>query len=167
MAGVVVNNYGSFPVVFVQGKGSTLTDKDGKTYIDFVAGIGVNCLGHGHPALVHAVTEQAQKTLHVSNYYLSDKGLGFADALLKITGMERAYFGNSGAEANEAAIKLARKYGWLSSGSPNGLAKRHIIVTPEQSFHERTLDTLWATEQSKFYVPALAPHPGGLRTIKA
>jgi acetylornithine/N-succinyldiaminopimelate aminotransferase len=167
MAGVVVNNYGSFPVVFVKGQGSTLSDKNGKTYIDFVAGIGVNCLGHGHPALVRAVTDQAQKTLHVSNYYLSDKGLSFADALLKITGMERAYFGNSGAEANEAAIKLARKYGWLSSGSPDGTAKRHVIVTLENSFHGRTLASLRATGQSKFHVPAFAPYPEGFRTIAA
>jgi acetylornithine/N-succinyldiaminopimelate aminotransferase len=89
MAGKTVNNYASFPVVFVSGAGATLYDKDGKQYIDFVAGIGVNCLGHGHQALVKAVQEQAAKQIHVSNYYTSDAGLAFADALLSKTGMER------------------------------------------------------------------------------
>ncbi|MDR1785927.1 MAG: acetylornithine/succinylornithine family transaminase [Spirochaetaceae bacterium] len=167
MAGFVVNNYGSFPVVFVSGKGSTLTDRDGKSYIDFVAGIGVNCLGHGHPALVKAVQDQAQRALHVSNYYLSDRGLAFAEALLKATGMERVYFCNSGAEANEAAIKLARKYGWLASGSPAGTAQRHVIVTLEKSFHGRTIATLRATGQEVFHAPAFAPYPEGFRHIRA
>ena len=167
MAGVVVNNYGSLPVTFESGKGAVLCDIHGKKYIDFVAGIGVNCLGHGHEALVQAIRDQAQKAIHVSNYYLSDKGCAFIEKLLRITRMEHAYFGNSGAEANEAAIKLARKYGWLQSGSPEGTAKRHVIVSLERSFHGRTLASLSATGQDKFHPPAFAPYPQGFRTIKA
>ncbi|MDR3311982.1 MAG: aminotransferase class III-fold pyridoxal phosphate-dependent enzyme [Spirochaetaceae bacterium] len=161
MAGNIVNNYGSFPVVFVSGKGATLTDRDGKEYIDFVAGIGVNCLGHGHPALVKAVREQAAKQIHISNYYNSDKGLAFSEALLKRTGMDRVYFGNSGAEANEAAIKLARKYGRQKDET----GKRCVIVTLDKSFHGRTLATLAATGQDAFHPPWFAPYPAGFRTI--
>jgi acetylornithine/N-succinyldiaminopimelate aminotransferase len=153
--------------MFESGRGAILYDVTGKKYIDFVAGIGVNCLGHGHDALVNALCAQAKKAIHVSNYYVSDKGRAFVENLLRITGMERAYFGNSGAEANEAAIKLARKYGWLQSGSPNETAKRHVVVTLEQSFHGRTLASLTATGQKKFHTPAFAPYPQGFRTIKA
>jgi acetylornithine/N-succinyldiaminopimelate aminotransferase len=172
MAGKTVNNYGSFPVVFVSGTGATLYDNAGKQYTDFVAGIGVNCLGHGHPALVQAVQEQVAKQIHVSNYYTSDVGLAFADALLARTGMERVYFGNSGAEANEAAIKLARKYGWLASKdskTPQGraLPVRNVIVTLEKSFHGRTLATLAATGQDVFHPPYFAPYPAGFRAIRA
>ncbi|MBR4180073.1 MAG: aminotransferase class III-fold pyridoxal phosphate-dependent enzyme, partial [Treponema sp.] len=109
----IVNNYGSFDVTFTKGKGSVLWDVNGKRYIDFIAGIGVNCLGHSYKPLVKAISQQAKRQIHISNYYLSDIGLVFADELLAITGFEKGYFGNSGAEANEAAIKLARKYGQL------------------------------------------------------
>jgi acetylornithine/N-succinyldiaminopimelate aminotransferase len=163
--GNIVNNYGSLPAVFVSGTGATLYDQEGKAYIDFVAGIGVNCLGHGHPALVKAVQEQAAKQIHVSNYYNSDAGLAFSEALLKRTNMERLYFGNSGAEANEAAIKLARKYGWLQS-SGAGQPSRNVIVTLEKSFHGRTLATLTATGQEAFHPPCFAPYPEGFRTIR-
>ncbi len=158
----VANNYGSFPVVFAKGEGAVLTDTNGKKYIDFVSGIGVNCLGHNHPALVKAVSEQAAKQIHISNYYLSDIGLQYADELLKETGMERAFFGNSGAEANECAIKLARKFGSLT-GNP----EKKVIVTLEKSFHGRTITTLRATGQEKFHNPAFAPYPEGFTHIKA
>ncbi|AEE16513.1 acetylornithine/succinylornithine family transaminase [Treponema brennaborense] len=173
MAGVIANNYGSFPVVFSHGNGSVLTDTDGKDYVDFVSGIGVNCLGHAHPALVKAVQEQAAKQIHISNYYNSDEGLAFANELLAASGMERVFFGNSGAEANEAAIKLARKYGWLCGGASavNGGASaaetRNVIVTLEKSFHGRTLATLRATGQEKFHAPCFEPFPGGFRHIRA
>jgi acetylornithine/N-succinyldiaminopimelate aminotransferase len=164
MAGNIVNNFGSFPVTFVSGKGATLTDKDGKEYVDFVAGIGVNSLGHGHPALVRAVQEQVARQIHVSNYYNSDKGLAFSAALLKAANMDRVYFGNSGAEANEAAIKLARKYGWLKS--KDSATPRNVIITLENSFHGRTLATLTATGQDAFHPPCFAPYPEGFRTIR-
>ena len=132
-----------------------------KEYIDFLSGIGVNCLGHNYKPLVKAITSQTKKQLHISNYYLSDIGLLYAQNLLNITGFERGYFGNSGAEANEAAIKLARKYGQLNGGE-----KRKTIVTLEGSFHGRTLATLRATGQSKFHSEAFAPYPEGFKTIK-
>ncbi len=181
MAGVIANNFGSLPVVFEKGQGCVLTDTDGKTYIDFVSGIGVNCLGHNHPKLVKAIQEQAAKQIHISNYYNSDKSLAFSALLLEKTGFSRVFFGNSGAEANEAAIKLARKYGWLVStgqiadaaGKKGEAASgasdkpRNVIVTLEKSFHGRTIATLSATGQDKFHPDCFAPYPAGFRTIKA
>ena len=164
---IIANNYGSFEVVFQRGEGSRLYDITGKEYIDFVSGIGVNCLGHNHPALVKAVQEQATKQIHISNYYNSDQGLAFAQELLVATGMDRIYFGNSGAEANEAAIKLARKYGWLKSQADGSGKPRNVIVTLEKSFHGRTLATLRATGQEKFHVPCFEPYPEGFRHIVA
>jgi acetylornithine/N-succinyldiaminopimelate aminotransferase len=158
----IVNNYGSFDVTFVKSKGATMWASDGKKYIDFIAGIGVNCLGHNYKPLVKAISSQARKQIHISNYYFSDIGLKFADELLEVTGFEKGYFGNSGAEANEAAIKLARKYGQL-----NGGAKRKTIVTLEWSFHGRTLATLTATGQDRFHPECFAPYPQGFKTIKA
>ena len=158
----ILNNYGSFDVVFAKGKGSTMWDVNGKKYIDFLSGIGVNCLGHNYKPLVKAISDQAKRQLHISNYYLSDIGLVFADELLAITGFEKGYFGNSGAEANEAAIKLARKYGQLNGGS-----KRKTIITLENSFHGRTLATLTATGQEKFHAECFAPYPEGFKTIRA
>lgn len=158
----IVNNYGSFDVVFEKSKGATMWASDGKKYIDFIAGIGVNCLGHNYKPLVRAISKQARRQIHISNYYFSDVGLDFAENLLRLTGFERGYFGNSGAEANEAAIKLARKYGQL-----NGGAKRKTIVTLESSFHGRTLATLTATGQNRFHPECFAPYPEGFKTIKA
>ena len=158
----IVNNYGSFDVTFEKSKGSTMWDVNGKKHIDFIAGIGVNCLGHNYKPLVNAISRQARRQIHISNYYFSDVGLDFAENLLRVTGFERGYFGNSGAEANEAAIKLARKYGQL-----NGGYKRKTIVTLESSFHGRTLATLTATGQDRFHPDCFAPYPEGFKTIKA
>lgn len=157
----IANNYGSFDLTFVKGKGSTLYSEDGKKYIDFISGIGVNCLGHNYRPLVKAISNQVKKEIHISNYYFSDIGKTFADELLQITGFSGAFLGNSGAEANEAAIKLARKY-----GQQNGGEKRKTIVTLEQSFHGRTLATLTATGQQKFHPDSFAPYPQGFKTIK-
>jgi acetylornithine/N-succinyldiaminopimelate aminotransferase len=134
MNGNIANNFGSFDVVFSSGNGSTLKDVNGKEYIDFVSGIGVNCLGHNHPKLVKTLQEQVAKQIHISNYYNSDIGLEYSKKLLSVTKMDKIYFGNSGAEANEAAIKLARKYGFLNGGE-----KRKTIVALEKSFHGRKL----------------------------
>jgi len=158
----IVNNYGSFDVVFVKGEGALLFDAEGKRYIDFIAGIGVNSLGHNYAPLVEAVQKQAAREIHISNYYLSDAGVAFADELLSATGFSGGFFGNSGAEANEAAIKLARKYGYMNGGE-----KRRTIYTLEQSFHGRTLATLTATGQKKFHPPYFAPYVADFKTIKA
>lgn len=156
----IVNNYGSFDITFVKSSGSTMWAADGKKYIDFISGIGVNCLGHNYKPLVKAISKQARTQIHISNYYFSDVGLKFADELLAVTGFEKGYFGNSGAEANEAAIKLARKYGQL-----NGGAKRKTIVTLDWSFHGRTLATLTATGQDRFHPECFAPYPEGFKKI--
>lgn len=158
----ILNNYGSFDVTFVKSKGSTMWDVNGKKYIDFISGIGVNCLGHNYKPLVKAISNQVKKQIHISNYYFSDVGLEFADALLEVTGFEKGYFGNSGAEANEAAIKLARKYGYLNGGE-----KRRTVITLENSFHGRTLATLTATGQDRFHPVCFAPYPLNFKTIKA
>lgn len=158
----VVNNYGSFDVTFVRGENATLWDKDGKKYIDFIAGIGVNSLGHANKDLVAAIASQAEKQIHISNYYLSDVGVEYAEELLRYTGFDGVYFGNSGAEANEAAFKLARKFGYL-----NGGAKRRVIYTLENSFHGRTLATLTATGQKKFHPECFAPYAECFKTIRA
>lgn len=158
----ILNNYGSFDIIFEKGNNATMTATDKKNYIDFVSGIGVNCLGHNYKPLVKALKKQVTKQIHISNYYFSDQGLEFANNLLKATGFEKGYFANSGAEANEAAIKLARKYGQLNGGS-----KRKTIVTLESSFHGRTLATLTATGQDKFHPDCFAPYPEGFKTIKA
>ncbi len=162
MEKLIVNNYGSFDTVFVKGKGSTLWDENGKEFIDFLSGIGVNSLGHNYKPLVKAIQKQAAKQIHISNYYFSDVGLKFAKRLLEVTGFEKGYFGNSGAEANEAAIKLARKWGYLNGGE-----KRRVIYTLESSFHGRTMATLTATGQDKFHPACFAPYVEGFKTIKA
>ena len=162
MEKLIVNNYGSFDITFTKGKDATLWDSKNKKYIDFIAGIGVNSLGHNNKALVKAISKQAKKQIHISNYYFSDTGLSYSKKLLKELNFDHGYFGNSGAEANEAAIKLARKYGELNGGS-----KRKTIITLESSFHGRTLATLTATGQNKFHPECFAPYPEGFKTIKA
>ncbi len=158
----VVNNYGSFDVVFKSGKGSVLKDVNGKKYIDFLSGIAVNCLGHGYKPLVKAISKQSKKMIHVCNYFFSDVGISYARSLLDATGFDGVFFGNSGAEANEAAIKLARKYGQMEGGD-----SKKTIVTLERSFHGRTLATLKATGQEKFHPSSFAPYPAGFKTIRA
>ena len=162
MEKLIVNNYGSFDITFTKGKNATLWDSKNKKYIDFIAGIGVNALGHNNKALVKVISKQAKKQIHISNYYFSDTGLSYSKKLLKELNFDHGYFGNSGAEANEAAIKLARKYGELNGGS-----KRKTIITLESSFHGRTLATLTATGQNKFHPECFAPYPEGFKTIKA
>ena len=162
MEKLIVNNYGSFDITFTKGKNATLWDSKNKKYIDFIAGIGVNSLGHNNKALVKAISKQAKKQIHISNYYFSDTGLSYSKKLLKELNFDHGYFGNSGAEANEAAIKLARKYGELNGGS-----KRKTIITLESSFHGRTLATLTATGQNKVHPECFAPYPEGFKTIKA
>ncbi|GHT78303.1 acetylornithine aminotransferase [Spirochaetia bacterium] len=149
MADVFMNTYHRLPVTFVRGEGSWLTDTQGKRYLDFGAGIAVNCLGHGHPALVKAISDQAAKLIHTCNYYMSDTSAAFAEKLVAAcsgAGMQKLFFANSGAEANEGAVKIARKYS-LKKYGPG----RHRIVTLKGSFHGRTITTLSATGQDKFH----------------
>lgn len=140
-----MNTYHRTGLVFDHGQGARLYTVDGAEYIDFTAGIGVNSLGHNHPGLVSAIAEQAAKTLHVCNYFMTEPSLRLAEQLTKLGDYDRVFFSNSGAEANEAAIKIARKYG--SSKNPD----KNVIVTLVDSFHGRTVTTLTATGQEKFH----------------
>jgi acetylornithine/N-succinyldiaminopimelate aminotransferase len=144
-----MNTYHRLPVTFTRGEGTWLWDTAGKKYLDFSSGIAVNCLGHGYPALVKALQEQAAKLIHVCNYYQSDIAVRFAERLVAAcsgVGMEKLFLANSGAEANEGAVKIARKYSLKKYG-----AGRHRIVTLKGSFHGRTVTTLSATGQDKFH----------------
>lgn len=135
--------YGRLPVTFSHGEGVYLFDTEGRRYLDGIAGIGVNALGHAHPAVTEAITAQAQKLVHTSNLYHIATQEALADALTRASGMEHCFFGNSGAEANEAAIKLARLYGHHKG------VKKPAIVVLEGAFHGRTLATLSATGNRK------------------
>jgi acetylornithine/N-succinyldiaminopimelate aminotransferase len=151
---VMAATYQRFPVVFIKGDGSKLWDTEGRSYIDFVAGIAVCNLGHAHPRISAALSQQAQTLLHVSNLYYTLPQIELASWLVENSFADRVFFGNSGAEANEAAIKLARKY-FKERGEDN----RFRIIAMERSFHGRTLATLSATGQEKIkkgFEPVLA-----------
>lgn len=150
-----MNNFGKrTPVCFVSGQGSTLTDTAGKTYLDLIGGLAVNVLGHAHPRLTEAICRQAGRLIHCSNlYYIENQAL-LAERLTALSGMDRAFLCNSGAEANEAAFKLARGY-FYKKGTP-----RPQIVSAVNSFHGRTLATVTATGQPKYHQP-FGPLPAG------
>ncbi|MBS0544643.1 MAG: aspartate aminotransferase family protein [Proteobacteria bacterium] len=139
----VMNTYARLPVAFTHGEGVWMYDETGKRYLDALSGIAVNTLGHNHPRLVKAIAEQAGRLLHTSNLYRIPLQEQLADRLAEISGMDEVFFGNSGAEANEGAIKLARMY-----GHTKGIELPHIIVM-ENAFHGRTLATLSATGNRK------------------
>ncbi len=141
---VIFNTYKRFPITIVRGKGCTLWDETDKAYTDFVAGIAVCNLGHAHPRVVEALCRQAETLWHVSNLYYTRPQTELASWLTAHSFADRVFFCNSGAEANEAAIKLARKY-----FSDQGVTSRFRIVSMQQSFHGRTLGTLSATGQDK------------------
>lgn len=141
---VIAKTYKRFPVVFNKGNGCTLFDTANRSYTDFVAGIAVCCLGHSHEAISSAIAAQARTLTHVSNLYYTIPQVELATWLVEHSFADRAFFCNSGAEANEAAIKLARKY-----FSDRGETNRFRIITMEQSFHGRTMATLSATGQDK------------------
>jgi len=140
----IMNTYKRFPVVLRKGRGMKVWGSDGREYLDFVGGVAVNILGHCHPRVVVAIQKQAQRLLHVSNYYHIGPQIRLAKLLVQHTFADKVFFCNSGAEANEAAIKLARKY-----AKDNISPDRFEIITAENSFHGRTLATLTATGQEK------------------
>ena len=142
----VANTYKRFPVEIVSGKGSRVVDVNGKSYVDMGSGIGVTAFGFGDEAWMAAVTEQLGKVQHTSNLYYTEPCAKLAKALCEKTGMKKVFFANSGAEANECAIKVARKYSAMKKG-----ADCYTIVTLVNSFHGRTLTTLAATGQDHFH----------------
>ncbi len=158
-ARVYMRTFKREPLVLVRGEGTRVWDEDGRAYLDLVAGIAVNILGHAHPAVAGAISRQAHTLMHTSNLYYTLPQLELAELLLEATGMEGVFFTNSGAEANEAAIKMARKWG-----------KRHKdgayeIVTALNSFHGRTLATVAATGKPAYQAP-FAPMPAGFTHVR-
>ncbi len=152
--------YGPPEIAFVRGEGAKLWDADGKEYLDFVAGIAVCGVGHSHPRLVKTICEQARRIMHTSNLFFIEPQARLARKLADISFAERSFFCNSGAEANEAAIKLARKW-----ALHNLAAGQRTIVTALKSFHGRTLTTITATGQEK-YQKSFLPLPPGFRYVE-
>lgn len=140
----LMQTYARQPISIVRGRGAKVYDMEGREYIDFVGGIAVNILGHGHPDLVQAIQRQAAQLIHVSNLYYTEPQVKLAQMLVDHSFADRVFFCNSGAEANEAAIKLARRYGHEKHG-----AGRYEIITMKNSFHGRTMATITATGQEK------------------
>lgn len=158
----VVSSYGRLPLALECGSGAQGTDADSKTYIDFGSGIGTNSLGYADAEWADAVSAQAHKMQHTSNYYYNATAAAFAKQLTEMTGTEKLFFGNSGAEANECAIKIARKRSFDKYGDPN----RTTILTLVNSFHGRTVTTLSATGQAHFH-NYFFPFTPGFRYVEA
>jgi acetylornithine aminotransferase len=149
----IMKTYGRYPIVPVRGEGCRLWDADGREYLDFLGGVAVNNLGHCHPRVVLALQQQAAQLIHCSNYYQIPQQIELAELLCSHSFADKAFFCNSGAEANEAAIKLARKYSRDKYGP-----ERYEIITAAESFHGRTMATVSATGQEKvqrFFDPLL------------
>ena len=156
----IINTYNrqpDFTLLITRGKGTLVWDENGKAYLDFVGGLAVNALGHVHPSVIEAAWEQMNKVIHTSNLYYSEPQVKLARCLVENSPADRVFFCNSGAEANEAAIKLARKYSKLYLGS-----EKFEIITALNSFHGRTLATVTATGQEKFQ-KGFEPLPPGFR----
>jgi len=155
----IMGTYSRFPIVLVRGQGAKVWDSEGNEYIDCVAGIAVCSLGHSHPRVVEAIKKQADVLTHVSNLYYIEPQIIFAELLVENSFADQVFFCNSGAEANEAAIKLARKF---AHDTMKG--NRYEIITMEDSFHGRTLTTVAATGQKRFQA-GFEPLPEGFRYV--
>lgn len=155
----ICNTYGRYPLAIARGEGCSLYDLDGKEYLDLLAGIAVVNLGHGRPELLETITEQYAKLGHVSNLFYQEEGARLAEQLTATSGADKVFFCNSGAEANEAAIKLARRY-------MRTVAKRdaYEVITLEGSFHGRTMATVAATGQAVFG-EHFQPLPSGFHSV--
>jgi acetylornithine/N-succinyldiaminopimelate aminotransferase len=141
----MLGNYRPAPIVFVRGRGCELFDADGRRYLDLCAGVAVCSVGHGHPILARAISEQAAQLMHVSNYFYNETSIRLADELCRRTGFDRAFFCNSGAEANEALLKLARHHFY-----GRGEGGRQRVIAFENAFHGRTLGALSMTGTAKY-----------------
>jgi acetylornithine/N-succinyldiaminopimelate aminotransferase len=156
----VMNTYGRFDVVFEKGLGSRIYDVNGKEYIDFVSGVAVNCLGHSHPAIVKALSEQGSKLIHISNYYWNTEHTLLAEKLISSCDHSKVFFCNSGTEAVEGALKTARKYGKL-----HGCENKNVILYMSNSFHGRSMGALSVTGQIK-YQQEFMPLIGGVKQVE-
>ncbi|MDO8785771.1 MAG: acetylornithine transaminase [Syntrophales bacterium] len=155
----IMGTYKRFPIMLVRGSGVKVWDSGGREYLDFVAGIAVCSLGHSHPKVVEAIKKQAEILTHVSNLYYIEPQIRFAEFLVENSFADKVFFCNSGAEANEAAIKLARKY-----AHENMAGGRYELITMKNSFHGRTLATVTATGQEKFHA-GFAPLLEGFKYV--
>ncbi len=159
----VLQTYARNYINFVKGVGSTLYDENGKDYIDFASGIGVNSVGHANEVLTKAICEQAQNIIHISNLQVIEPQARLAERIVELSGYDMGiFFANSGAEANEGAIKIARKYGETKFDK-----KRYKVITLEHSFHGRTITTVKATGQESFHTPHFSPYPDGFSYEKS
>ena len=161
-AKLLVPAYDRHPVMLTRGRGVYVWDSDGKRYLDFLSGIGVNALGHAHPAVLKAIQKQSRKLIHVSNLFFHEYQAELAAQLTQMAGLDRAFFCNSGTEAWEGALKFARAY--ARAKKPKGKAKWRILAL-ENSFHGRTFGSLATTGQAKYRVP-FAPLMPGVRFVK-
>ena len=150
----LMGTFKRLPITLVEGRGVTVRDSEGRLYLDMVAGIAVNALGHAHPAVAHALAEQARRLVHTSNLYYSEPQVELARRLVELSFPSRVFFANSGAEANETAIKLARKWGKVRRDGA------FEIITTDGSFHGRTLATVTAGGKDSYSAP-FAPLPPG------
>jgi acetylornithine/N-succinyldiaminopimelate aminotransferase len=151
----LMNTYGRYPIALVKGQGVKAWDAEGKEYLDFLGGIAVNLLGHSHPAVVEAISQQAAKMIHCSNLYFTEPAADLAQLLVENGGLDQVFLCNSGAEANEGAFKLARKYQYRQ-----GHKQKSTIISLTHSFHGRTMGALTATAKVEMQ-EGFAPLPAG------
>ncbi|MDF2504869.1 aspartate aminotransferase family protein [Clostridium sp.] len=156
----MMNTYGRFDVIFEKGKGARLFDSKGKEYIDFVSGVAVNCLGHANDKIVETIKTQAEKLMHISNYYWNQNALDLAEKLCENTDHQKVFFCNSGTESIETALKLSRKY-----GRTFGTESKNEIIYMDNSFHGRTMGSLSVTGQPK-YQENFRPLIGNVKSTK-
>ncbi|HIC78682.1 MAG TPA: aminotransferase class III-fold pyridoxal phosphate-dependent enzyme, partial [Sulfurovum sp.] len=157
----ILQTYGRSYINFIKGESSTLFDENGRDFIDFASGIGVNSIGHANPVMIEALSEQVRNIMHISNLQVIEPQAKLAEQICKLANYDGAiFFANSGAEANEGAIKIARKYGETKFDK-----KRYKVITLEHSFHGRTITTVKATGQESFHTPNFAPYPDGFSYV--
>ena len=158
--GNIMNTYGRFDVIFEKGKGARLFDDKGKEYIDFVSGVAVNCLGHANDKIVNTIKNQAEKLMHISNYYWNQNAMDLAEKLCENTDHQKVFFCNSGTESIETALKLSRKYGRMV-----GTDEKSEIIYMDNSFHGRTMGSLSVTGQPK-YQKQFKPLIGNVKSVQ-
>ena len=157
-ARLLIHTYDRFPVLFVAGEDVHLIDENGDRYLDLLSGIGVNALGYSNKTIQDTIAEQSRTLINASNYYFNDKMAGLAERVTRITGMDRAYFGNSGCEAVECALKLARAHAGLLREEGKQIGTKFLAL--EHSFHGRTYGAISATYKEKYRAPFEPVVPG-------
>src|ERR1035438_8827937 len=155
---LLIHTYDRYPVLFVAGEGVHLIDENGNRYLDLLSGIGVNALGYGSKVIEDAIATQSRTLINASNYYFNDKMAGLAERVTRLTGMDRVYFSNSGCEAVEAALKLARAHAGVLREEGKQIGTKFLAL--EQSFHGRTFGAISATYKEKYRLPFAPVVPG-------